>query len=86
MEPQEPINTEAIHALINSLRDPEFRGSFLRDPDEALSRSGIARAELPDDLFHQLAELTGPELRLLGDLADTFAGYRTPEGVWPTAL
>lgn len=86
MEPQEPINPEAIYQLINSLRDPEFRGSFLRDPDEALSRSGIARAALPDDLFHQVAELTGPELRLLGDLADTFAGYPTPVGGWLTAL
>lgn len=86
MEPQEPINPEAINALIKALRDPEFRGSFLRDPDESLARRGIARADLPDDLFHQLAELTGPELRLLGDLADTFAGYPTPPGGWLTAL
>lgn len=86
MEPQEPINVEAINELLDSLRDPEFRSSFLRDPLEALSRRGIAREAVPDDLFYQLAELTGPELRLLGDMADTFVGYPTPEGGWLIGL
>ncbi|MGH4008053.1 MAG: hypothetical protein ACRDTH_07820 [Pseudonocardiaceae bacterium] len=86
MEPQEPINPEPICELINSLRDPEFRRSFLRDPTEALSRRGFDAAALPEDLLHQLSELTAPELRLLGELADTFAGYPVPEGGWPCAL
>lgn len=86
MEPQEPINPELICKVINSLRDPEFRASFLRDPAETLSRREIDRAALPEQFFHRLAELTGPELRLLGELADTFADWRVPEDGWPCLL
>lgn len=86
MEPQEPINPETICELINYLRDPEFRVSFVRDPAAALSGRGMAPEALPEKLFHQLAELTAPELRLLGDLADSFADYEMPEGGWPCLL
>ena len=86
MEPQEPIDSEAIVKLINSLREPEFRASFLKDPQTTLSRNEISRESIPDRLFHRLTELTAPELRLLGELADTFASFPTPEGGWPMCL
>ena len=82
----EQVNADAVCLMIQALRDPEFRSAFSTDPGEALPRRGLVPIDLPETVLRQLAELTESELRLLGELADTFADWVRPDGGWPCLL
>ena len=68
--PLAPIDPAALRALVENLRDPDFRAAFCADPNAALARSNVP--ELPPELLTHLAELSDEELEFLAREAEFF--------------
>jgi len=62
------MGDEALGKVGDLLRTPAFRGSFARNPLDALRDVGVNPQDIDADVLNVLTELTSAELRVLADV------------------
>ena len=72
---------DPVHALRPALRTPAFRGSFARNPLDALRDVGVNPQDIDAEVLNVLTELTSAELRVLADVGGALRKAGVDAGV-----
>ena len=70
--------SEAVGALAESLKDPQFRRAFAADPEGALAQQDIPRAEIDAQVLEVLGDLSPQELAVLARVRKTLVDAGVP--------